>query len=55
MTGILVGNWSLPAGNYVFKVSSRSTRTRCEICSKLAIKTPCSSVSIVNFAQVNVG
>ena len=29
-----------PAGNYMFKVNNRNTRTRCEICSKLAIKTP---------------
>ena len=28
-----------PAGNYIFKVSYRNTRTRCEICSKLTIKT----------------
>ena len=27
------------AGNYMFKVNSRNTRTRCEICSKLTIKT----------------
>ena len=54
-----------PAGNYMFKVNNRNTRTRCEICSKLAIKiperrqrpyfTPCSSVSIVNFQHVNAG
>ena len=30
----------LPAGNYMFKVNNRNTRTRCEICSKLTIKTP---------------
>ena len=29
-----------PAGNYMFKVNSRNTRTRCEICSKLTIKIP---------------
>ena len=29
-----------PAGNCVFKVNNRNTRTRCEICSKLTIKTP---------------
>ena len=29
-----------PAGNYMFKVNSRNIRTRCEICSKLTIKTP---------------
>ena len=29
-----------PAGNYTFKVNSRNTRTKCEICLKLTIKTP---------------
>ena len=50
-----------PADNCMFKVNIRNTRARCEICSKLTIKTPerrqwltpCSSVSIVNFEQVN--
>ena len=27
-----------PAGNYIFKVNKRNTRTRCEICSKLKVK-----------------
>ena len=27
-------------GNYIFKVNNRNTRERCEICSKLTIKTP---------------
>ena len=55
-----------PAGIYLLKVNSRNTRTRCEICSKLTIKTsdlvslfltlnilitPCSSISTVNFEQ----
>ena len=31
---------TFPAGNYLFKVNNKSTRTRCEICSKLTIKTP---------------
>ena len=46
----------------MFKVNNRSTRARCEIWSKLTIKTPeshyftsCSSVFIVNFEQVNTG
>ena len=30
----------IQAGNYMFKVNNRNTRTRCEICSKLTIKTP---------------
>ena len=44
-----------PVGMYMFKVSKRITRTRCEICSKLTLKIPerrhwCrSSVFIVNF------
>ena len=41
---------SIPAGNYMFKVNNRNTRTRCEI-----YFTPCPSVSIVSFEQVNVG
>ena len=60
---------------YMFKVNNRSTRRKCEICSKLTIKiperrhcrrsgifivnfehfTPSSTVSIVNFEQVNAG
>ena len=49
-----------PAGNYMFKVNNRKTRASCEICSESTIKTsatrhPCSSVSIVNFEQVNAG
>ena len=45
-----------PVGNYMFKDNNRNTRTRCEICSKLTVKTPeCSSVSIVNVEQVNTG
>ena len=34
---VLKGN---PAGNCMFKVNNRNTRARCEICSKLTIKTP---------------
>ena len=29
-----------PVGNYMFKVNNRDPWTRCEICSKLTIKTP---------------
>ena len=29
-----------PASLYLLKVSNRNIRTRCEICSKLTIKTP---------------
>ena len=31
---------AIPTGSYMFKVNIRNTRTRCEICSKLTIKTP---------------
>ena len=42
--GTLVWNrfnflWN-PTGNYMLKVNNGNTRTRCEICSKLTIKTP---------------
>ena len=37
-----------PAGIYLFKVNNRNTGTRCEICSKLTIKTP-------ECVQVNAG
>ena len=42
----------------MFKVNNRNTRTRCEICSKLTIKTPerrhwrSSDVFIVNFEHI---
>ena len=46
----------------MFKVNNRNCSTRCEICSKLTIKTPerryfapYSSAFIVNFEQVNAG
>ena len=48
-----------PAGNYMFKVNNRNTRTKCEICSKLTIKTPerrqwrRSGVFIVNFEHIS--
>ena len=29
-----------PVGNYMFQVNKRNSRARCEICSKLTIKTP---------------
>ena len=54
------------AGNNMFKVNNRNTRTRCYrlqhrrrsgafIVNFEHIFTPCSSVSIVNFEQVNDG
>ena len=39
--------------NYLFKVNNRNTRTWCETCLKLTIKTPCSSVSVVE--KVSIG
>ena len=48
-----------PAGNYMFKVNNRNSKTGCEICSRLTIKTPerhhCgpSGVFIVNFDHVS--
>ena len=37
------------AGIYLLKVNNRNTRTRCEICSKLTIKTPKRRQQIVYF------
>ena len=37
-----------PAVNFMFKVNNRNAKTRCEICSKLIIKTP-KCCSIVHF------
>ena len=45
--------------NHVFKVNKRNTRTRCEICSELTIKTPeqrhsrRSGVFVVNFEHIS--
>ena len=51
----------IPVNIYLFKVNNGNTRERCKICSKLTIEvntrgyfTPCSSVSTVDFEQVNV-
>ena len=43
-----------PAGNYMFNVKNRNTRTRCEICSKLTINVRRrSGVCIVNFEHIS--
>ena len=48
-----------PAGIYLIKVNNRNTRNRCEICSKLTIKTPerrqwrRSGVFIVSFKHIS--
>ena len=49
---------TIPAGMYLLKFKNRNTRARCEICSKLTIKTPerrwrCSGVSIANFEHIS--
>ena len=47
------------ASNYMFKINNRNIRTKCEICSKLTIKTPKrrhwhhSRVFIVNFEHIS--
>ena len=48
-------NDNIPGNIYFFKVSNRNTRTWCDICSKLRIKTSeqRSSVSIPDVEQVN--
>ena len=51
--------YTFPASNCMFKVNNRNIRRRCEIWSKLTIKTPerrygCrSSVFIVNFEYIS--
>ena len=48
-----------PVGIYLPKVNNRNTRARCEICSKLPIKTAernhwlCSGVFIVNSEHIS--
>ena len=56
---VLAGDRSpAPVGICMLKVNNRNTRTRCEICSKFAIKTPerCywhrPGVVIVNFELI---
>ena len=43
----MLKNDNFPAGKYMFKGNNRNTRTRCEICLKLTIKS-CFGVFIVN-------
>ena len=50
---------AFPAGNNMFKVNNENTRTSCEICLKLTIKTPerhhwrRSGVFIVDFEHIS--
>ena len=49
-----------PVGIYMFKVNNGNTKTRCEVCSDLTIKTPerrywrRSGVFIVNFEHISL-
>ena len=57
LTSVIVKYY--PAEIYLLKLNNRNTRTRCEICSKLTIKTPerrhwgRSGVLIVNFEYIS--
>ena len=48
-----------PTGNYMFKINNRNNRARCEICSKVTIKTTepqqwrLSGFFIVNFEHIS--
>ena len=44
-----------PVSNYMFKVNNRNTRSSCEICSKLTIKTPGRRhwLFIINFEEAS--
>ena len=46
---------NFPTNIYLFRVNNSNTRKRCEICSKLTIKSPQrrSTVFIVNFEHVS--
>ena len=50
---------TIPAGNYMFKVNNRNTRTRCGVCSKLTKKIQQrlhwhrSGIFIVNFKHIS--
>ena len=44
---------TFPAGIYLLKVNNSNTRTRCEICSKLTIKTPEPGVFIADSEHVS--
>ena len=49
----------IPPGIYLLKVNNITTRTRCEICSKLTMKTPerrrlhRPGVFIINFERIS--
>ena len=59
MKTIFTCSYVFPTSNYMFKVNSRNTIAKCEICSKLTTKTPewrqwyRSGVFIVNFEHIS--
>ena len=59
IAAIITKDYSQAAGIYLLKVNNTNTRTRCEICSKLTIKTQelrhwlHSGVFIVNFEHIS--
>ena len=54
LSGVFRNLSSIPAGNYMFKVNNRNTRTRCKLCSKLIMKIRRrSGVFIVNFKHIS--
>ena len=52
-------NQSIDKGNHMFKVNNKNTRTSCERCSKLTLKTPkqhhwhCYAVFIIKFEHIS--
>ena len=59
MMAVAMTKMLISAGIYLLKVNNRNTRTRCEICSKLTIRTSerhqwrRSGVFIVNFEHIS--
>ena len=49
-----MGNEKKPANISLLKLNNRNTEKICKISSKLTIKTPFSTIPIVDFKQVNV-
>ena len=45
---------AISAGNYMFKVNNRNTRTRCEICSKLIFANSIYKTGFASCAWIDV-